>query len=1127
MKSFPLFVSSSSAERLDRAREALIGCTPGTRVLIVGASRGAADDLARQVAASVPATFGLQRLSLTQLAAKTAIVALAADGVTPSTWLGAEAVATRAVFDATREATLRYFAPVATMPGFPRALARTLQELRLAGIGGGRLSPLPLAGPDLAGLLDRFEASFNRAAAVDRAELFRTAARLVREAAASPLRGTRPTYDVVVLLDIPLDHEAERDLVEAVIAGASDVVATAACGDHNTIRHFVAMGGEMGSDPLHKATQGLESEREGGLTPLNDLACLRRFLFNTEVQPPERTLDGSVEFFSAPGEGRECVEIARRILKEARTGVRFDEMAILVRSPHSYFGLLEHALGRAEVPGWFDRGTRRPHPAGRAFLALLACAGEHLSASRFAEYLSLGQVPLPDGPGFGGSTKQDPPYVPSKQEWVPSTDEVFGLPGDVQRPDDALEAEAQQSAEEPADPDASVVAGTLRAPWRWEKLLVEAAVIGQDAARWKRRLDGKAAELRLQVTEARRQHGNDSAQAHVIEQMQEQLVHLQAFALPLIETLAAWPQLATWGEWLDELERLAPRVLRMPAQVLRVLADLRPMADVGPIDLDEARRVLSERLLTLESDPPARRFGRVFVGTPQQARGRSFRVVFVPGLAERMFPQKPREDPLLLDALRSSADAALPTQRQRLEAERLLLQLAVGSASERLYVSYPRIELTESRARVPSFYALDMMRAATGRIPDHELLEQQAREAGNATLAWPAPPEAADAIDDQEHDLAVLRRLLDERDRDSVKGHAHYLLKLNECLRRSVIDRWRRGEARWSPNDGLTRVSGDTRAMLAAQRLTARPYSLSALQRFTACPYQFVLAAMYRLQPLEQPEPLQRMDPLTRGSLFHDIQARFFRALESRDALPVIAGNLPQARAVLDEVADEVAGRAHDDLAPAVERVWVDEIASIRRDLHAWLDYLARDGEEWHPRYFEFGFGAVPGERDAHSLRDEVTLEGGFKLRGAIDLIEEHRVTKVLRVTDHKTGRKPERIEKVIIGGGAVLQPVLYAMAMEAALGRSVSHGRLFYCTSAGAYYEHGIPLTETTRASGSEVLQVIDRAIESGFFAAAPTEEACGRCDFRPVCGPDVFRRVSRKPQDRLADLLALRSRP
>ena len=41
------------------------------------------------------------------------------------------------------------------------------------------------------------------------------------------------------------------------------------------------------------------------------------------------------------------------------------------------------------------------------------------------------------------------------------------------------------------------------------------------------------------------------------------------------------------------------------------------------------------------------------------------------------------------------------------------------------------------------------------------------------------------------------------------------------------------------------------------------------------------------------------------------------------------------------------------------------------------------------------------------------------------------------------------------------------------------------------------------------------------------PKLEACDRCDFRPVCGPDVFRRVARKPQDQVLDLAELRRRP
>ena len=1086
--SFRVFEAASSAARLEAAATFLRQFPADHAITIVAATRGASDDFARGIAAERGATLGITRLSLTQLAARTAVVALASEGKTPSSGLGAEAVAARAVFTAARDASLRYFEPVAGSPGFPRALARTLRELRLAGISADALRTAGAARADLADLLTRFEAAFGDVAAADRAELLQTAARLLR---GQPLRGA------VLLLDTAVCDGSEAALIGSLAAGADDVLATVPHGDRQSVSELVRLG----------AT--LERADESGT---GDLISLRTYLFETELEPPHRASDGSLELFSAPGEGRECVEIARRVLKEARRGVRFDEMAIFVRSPQSYFGLLEHALRRAGVPAWFDRGTRRPHPAGRAFLALLACAAEQLSAARFAEYLSLGQVPQLD--------------EAAQKVWVASHDETLGIgirdPGSGIRSDDEIPAEQSEG-----DPGRAVVAGTLRAPWKWERVLNDAVVIGQDASRWKRRLEGQANELRLQIREAVRQEGSDTGKVRALELMLEQCRHLSAFALPIIDEIAAWPARANWGEWLDRFERLVPRVLRMPAYVLRVLADLRPMAEVGPVDLDEVRRVLSDRLLLLDSDPPARRFGRIFVGTPDHARGRAFRVVFIPGLAERMFPQKPREDPLLLDERRTELDASLPTQDDRLEAERLLLQIAVGAASERLYVSYPRIELTESRARVPSFYALDIMRAVTGSVPDHESLERQAQEAGNATLAWPAPSRPEDAIDNQEHDLAVLRRLLDEKELNAVKGHAHYLLGLNECLRRSVIDRWAHGQHRWSANDGLIHGKPSTAPALVANRLTERSYSVSALQKFSTCPYQFALSAFYRLEPLAQPEPLQRMDPLTRGSIFHDIQARCFRKLQAAGALPVTETNIEAAREVLDQTIDEVATRQHDELAPAVERIWVDEISSIRRDLVAWLHYLARDGAEWEPVRFEFAFGRVPGLRDATSIRDDVVLAERFRLRGAIDLIESHRQTKVLRVTDHKTGRKPDRIERTIVGGGTVLQPVLYAMVVEQALSTPVSHGRLFYCTSSGSFYEHPIPLNDLTRSAGVDVLRIIDRAIEDGFLAAAPAEDACDRCDFIAICGREVSRRIARKPADKLADLYALRSKP
>jgi len=114
-----------------------------------------------------------------------------------------------------------------------------------------------------------------------------------------------------------------------------------------------------------------------------------------------------------------------------------------------------------------------------------------------------------------------------------------------------------------------------------------------------------------------------------------------------------------------------------------------------------------------------------------------------------------------------------------------------------------------------------------------------------------------------------------------------------------------------------------------------------------------------------------------------------------------------------------------------------------------------------------------------------------------------------------------------VIGGGAILQPVLYSLAIEHALQAPVHSGRLFYCTSAGGFVDHEIPINEGNRRVGLEALEIIDRAIELGFLPAAPGERACAWCDFLPVCGPDEPRRVSNKPPDKLGDLEALRERP
>ena len=655
-------VRSRSNATLLAAAEAYLSSYP--EVLVIAPSHSAGEELAHRI----PGAAGVHRLTLLQLASDLSRGAMSEAGLAPLTPLGLEALAARVVHAALIDGDLTYLKPVAPLPGFARALARTIGELRMARVAATKLATVGEAGADLAKLLHRYEDELETGRLADMARLFA----LATEAA----RAARHRWLGLPLLrlDAPLESAAQLDFFETVASRASDVLSC-------------VLDDRGADDPA----------------PVSEIEHLRAYLFSPGPPPAKR--DGALELFSAPGEGLEAVEIARRIARMARTGTPFDRMAILLRTPDRYQPMIEEALRRASIPAYFSRGTARPDPAGRAFLALLACAAEKCSASRFAEYLSLGQVP--------------PQGLKSGAEWVPADVEILNAPVDVPEP---AEVEIDEAA-------------AVRAPAAWEKLLVDAAVIG-GRDRWERRLRGLAREFELQLETLERD--DDSRRQHLARRL-HQLLQLATFALPLIEALARLPKSARWKEWIGELSALARVALRRPDGVLAVLAEFEPMGDVGPAGIEEVAEVLSDRLRFLRRDPPRRRYGSVFVGSIDEARGREFGVVFLPGLAEGLFPVRALEDPLLLDQFRRATDASLLLRDDRALQERMRLHIAVAAAGEKLIASYPRMDVAEARPRVPSFYALELPRAVEGRLPELKEFERQAREAAPARLNWPAP----------------------------------------------------------------------------------------------------------------------------------------------------------------------------------------------------------------------------------------------------------------------------------------------------------------------------------------------------------------------------------------------------
>ncbi|HLX36193.1 MAG TPA: PD-(D/E)XK nuclease family protein [Candidatus Binataceae bacterium] len=1103
MKHSPCEIVSSSraSERIAAAAAFLEALLPGTEALAIAATREAADDLVRKVSVTRSATFGIHRLTLTRLAGLLASDHLYSHRLAPAAGLAIEAIAARVVHRLKGTGALEYFEPVIDMPGFPRALARTISELRQSRIAPDALNGKGGAAAALANALTEFEAELATAKLADRASILIAATDALKASEAPRFSGLP-----CVMLDVAIDTVLEAELVTALCARAPSFLATIPAGDERS-RAFLRDA--LGADVV---------VLRGEDTAPNSLRRLQEQLFADA--PEHADLDSSVTVVSAPGEMHEAVEIARRIHDEARRGVPFDKIAVLCHVGERYGPYLQEALHRAGIPAYFATSTRRPEPGGRALLQLLSCARENLSAKCFGEYLSLAQVPDPDA-------QTASPFAPPEAE-------VFSAPlaSDLEVPPAVPEAEPPEVSPVP------VVEGTLKAPWRWEKLLVESAVIG-GRERWRRRLVGIENELRRNRDEL------PPEETGWIERQLVDLDHLKTIALPIIDKLDARPTSATWREWLVYLRELTLMAIRDSEPVLRALAELEPMAPVGPLGLDEVLTVLSERLGHLEARPPHRRYGHVFIAPPQYARGMEFDVVIVPGLAERMFPKKLTEDPILSDAIRERVAPELKTQATRRAAERLALHLAAGAATRAAMFSYPRVDLDQGRPRVPSFYTLELMRAAEGRLPGFAELARRAACEQATRLGWPAPENENLAIDTAEFDLAILDKLV-AREPDETVGAAHYLLneESNPHLPRALRARARRWRPRWTSADGL--VDPGPGAMAALQRhqvsstTNGRAYSPTALENFSKCPYKFLLQAIFRLEPREEPEALEAIDPLTRGSLTHEIQFEILSRLRDLKMLPITPANLEAAQAELEHLVDEVAERWRDELAPAIERVWRDGIDAIRADLREWMRRASQDPQRFCPERFELAFGLRGRDHaDPSSSKDAIEIAGGLKLRGSIDLVERSG-DGVLRVTDHKTG-KVRAQKNFIIAGGKILQPVLYALAAERVLHEPVRSGRLYYCTATGNYEERIVEIDEAARASVQDFIATLSDSLKTGFLPAAPEPRECDWCNFRRVCGPYEAQRMrikagglapngalsTRKEAQRVAPLWNLRGKP
>ena len=252
------------------------------------------------------------------------------------------------------------------------------------------------------------------------------------------------------------------------------------------------------------------------------------------------------------------------------------------------------------------------------------------------------------------------------------------------------------------------------------------------------------------------------------------------------------------------------------------------------------------------------------------ARGLSFRVLFVLGMNEGVFPRVIREDAFLRDHDREVLERDLGYKiSQKLAAfdeEKLLFTLLVGAARQRLYCSFQRAD-ESGRALAASWYIDELTRA----IQDSDRLCKIVDIPRSVTeKAATAPYQREDWL--LPHEWAIRLSLEGRNPTPLIEAFAP-LPAVYRHGRKAVAEIDRSGQ-RLLAYDGALGEFQDF-----WERYSGRGVSPTALETYARCPFQFFARHVLGLVPLDRPEEILGPSPAEFGELGHAILHCFYAAL--------------------------------------------------------------------------------------------------------------------------------------------------------------------------------------------------------------------------------------------------------
>lgn len=474
---------------------------------------------------------------------------------------------------------------------------------------------------------------------------------------------------------------------------------------------------------------------------------------------------------------------------------------------------------------------------------------------------------------------------------------------------------------------------------------------------------------------------------------------------------------ATWSAHSAALLATFDKIFHSPdgpsadrlREILDAMNDLERLAsDRRELTFQEAlewlEQAVSSTTLTLRRGDD----GGIRVLDAMQLRGLTFRHVHLLGMTSGLFPRTPRQDPVLTDevrrALRERTQRPIGVKTEGTEEEHQLLAMLIGSARERIDVSWQRAD-EAGRAKIASLALREIARLANGR-PDIEGLRRQALHLPSHPTQWleTLVEQTGLLAREEERLLAALH----SRAVDSAESLGKRFPELVPGL--NMLRATQSFTPAGPEYDGRIGPFKRDKAL-----------SVSEFEKLGRCPLQFFFGSILRIKKLEDSADELALAHNDLGSRVHEMLEELYGELRAQQLFSAErSGELVRrGLELLDARRERIFGEAGERLAQRVPRLWEHEIrkwfGALRRFVEADLGRIAEMGleprslEELSSEPLDFGEGCVA------------------TVRGKFDRLLESRDRQI--VGDYKTSTSlARRVNPTDMLKATTLQVPLYRM---------------------------------------------------------------------------------------------------